>query len=113
MLTSRRGEKDKTPLDLRDQPRYEVDLAVAYSGDQVVGRGVVVNISRGGCGIKADATLPIGTFLELSIDLPAPCPARHIDLAVVRWSLGKTFGLDFLQVHPDQETQLRRFLKSL
>lgn len=113
MLSSRRGEKNKTPLDLRDQPRYEVDLAVAYSGDQVVGRAVVVNISRGGCGIRADATLPIGTFLELSIDLPAPCPVLHIDLAIVRWSLGKKFGLDFLQVHPDQETLLRRFLKSL
>ncbi|MEW6247022.1 MAG: PilZ domain-containing protein [Nitrospirota bacterium] len=113
MLTSRRNEKDKTSLDLRDHPRYEVNLAVAYSGDQVVGRGVVVNISRGGCGIKADATIPIGTFLELSVDLPPPRSPLHIDLAIVRWSLGKNFGLDFLQVHPDHETQLRRFLKSL
>ncbi|HXF92821.1 MAG TPA: PilZ domain-containing protein [Nitrospiraceae bacterium] len=113
MLTRRRRGKDKAGLDLRDHQRYEVSLAVAYSGDQVVGRGLVLNISHGGCGIKAETTLPIGTFLELHIEAPSLHTPLHIDLAVVRWSLGKHFGLDFLQVHPDQETRLRRVLKSL
>jgi len=36
-----------------------------------------------------------------------------IPLAVVRYCVGTKFGLDFLQMQPDQETQLRKYFKSL
>ncbi len=65
MLTRRRHGKDK-----------EVSLAVAYSGDQVVGRGLVVNISHGGCGIQAGASRP-GNAAPPCFEIPVGATASR------------------------------------
>ena len=100
-------------MDLRDYPRFEVDVPISFFGDQITGKGAITNLSAGGCAVKGDAKTQIGAFLELNIDLPAPHQKLIVEVAVVRWSIGTKFGLDFLQLDPEQEKRLLRFLKTL
>jgi hypothetical protein len=55
----------------------------------------------------------VGSFVELTLHLPLPSADLSLPLAVVRYCVGTKFGLDFLQMGPDQEARLRRYLKSL
>lgn len=100
-------------MNLRDRPRYEVVLGASYSGDEITGKGTVANLSLGGCALKGDSAVRVGTFLEVKIELPVPFAPLAVELATVRWTIGTKFGLDFLQMQPDQETLLSRFLKTL
>lgn len=100
-------------MDLRDFPRFEVNVPVSFSGDQITGTGAITNLSAGGCAVKGDAKAQIGAFLELHINLPAPHQKLIVEVAVVRWSNGTTFGVDFLQLDAEQEKRLRRYIKSL
>jgi len=63
--------------------------------------------------VKGDKLLRVGAFLELSVNLPAPERNLSVDVAVVRWTLGEKFGLDFLQMQPEEQKRLRRFIRSL
>ena len=100
-------------MDLRDHPRFEVNLPVAFWGDRVNGKETVTNLSAGGCAVKGDGGVQIGGSLELNVDLPALYRTFVIEVGVVRWSIGTKFGVDFLQLDSEQEQQLRGFLKTL
>jgi c-di-GMP-binding flagellar brake protein YcgR len=100
-------------MDLRDHPRFEVNVPVSFFGDQINGKGTITNLSAGGCAVKGDAKASIGAFLELNVDLPDTQDKLIIEVAVVRWSIGTKFGLDFLQLDAEQENRLRRFIKTL
>ncbi|MGQ0810908.1 MAG: PilZ domain-containing protein [Nitrospiraceae bacterium] len=100
-------------MELRDRPRHEVMLPVSYTGDQISGQGTVGDLSMGGCGIKGQSRIPVGSFVELIIDLPGFYKRLTVDLAVVRWTIGSKFGLDFLQMQPEQEELLQKFIGSL
>lgn len=100
-------------MDLRDHPRFEVNVPVSFFGDQINGKGAITNLSAGGCAVKGDAKAQIGAFLELNVDLPPPHQKLVVDVAVVRWSIGTKFGLDFLQLDSEQEKRLGRFIKTL
>jgi hypothetical protein len=90
-------------MDLRDHPRFEVNVPLTFFGDQNNGKGAITNLSAG----------EIGAFLELNVDLTAPHQQLIVEVAVVRWSIGTKFGLDFLQLDSEQEKRLRRFIKTL
>ena len=100
-------------MDLRDHPRFEVNVPLTFFGDQINGKGAISNLSAGGCAVKGDVKVQIGAFLELNVDLPAPHQQLIVEVAVVRWSIGTKFGLDFLQLDSEQEKRLRRFIKTL
>jgi c-di-GMP-binding flagellar brake protein YcgR len=100
-------------MDLRDYPRFEVNVPVSFFGDQINGKGAITNLSAGGCAVRGDAKAQIGSFLELNVDLPAPHQKLIVEVAVVRWSIGTNFGLDFLQMDSEQEKRLSRFIKTL
>ncbi len=36
-----------------------------------------------------------------------------VDLAAVRWSEGREFGLEFLRMQPEEQQRLRRFVSTL
>lgn len=100
-------------MDFRKHPRFEVNVPVDYSGDEIAGKGAVTNLSLGGCAIFGESAVRVGSFVELTLRMPKPHGKLVIPLAVVRYCVGTKFGLDFLQMQPDQETQLRKYFKSL
>lgn len=97
-------------MDFRQHRRYEVNIPVDYSGDEIAGKGAATNLSLGGCAILGDCAVRVGSFVELILRLHADL---SVPLAVVRYCVGTKFGLDFLQVPAELETRLRKYLKSL
>jgi len=100
-------------MDRRESRRYKVQLPVAFSGDRIAGKGTVCNLGTRGCAVKSGHTLKVGAFVELRIDVPTLDAPLLVDLAVVRWSVGQEFGLDFLQLRPEEQKRLKRFVKKL
>jgi len=99
-------------VEVRKQPRFVVHLPGSFLGEHRTGEGVLVNISTDGCAVRSDARLQPGSFVELRIDLPDPEPPVEVEVAVVRWSRGDEFGLDFISLRPEECRRLSRFLRS-
>lgn len=44
-------------MDFRKHPRFEVNVPVDYSGDEIAGKGAVTNLSLGGCAIFGESAV--------------------------------------------------------
>lgn len=98
-------------MDFRKHPRMDVQLRIAFRGDQIVGEGTVCNLCSVGCGVRSSIAPPIGAFLEVQIYHPSGESLAKVEVAVVRWCIGQQFGLDFLQITPEEQERLRHLAK--
>ena len=95
--------------------RFPVAFHVSFSGDDVVGEGTAVDLSKGGVGITVvtEQTLPPGTHLKVQLCLPDDEPPLQVELASVRWAAKKVFGLQLLFMGTNESDRLDRFITSL
>jgi hypothetical protein len=93
--------------------RFAVQLPLCFSGEDIVGAGTIVNLSSDGCAAVVSERVSPGCRLSLSIQLPEQETPLEIDLAVVRWTSGKRFGLEFLSIRQEMLGPLQRFVRSL
>ena len=100
-------------MEFRRHPRVKAQLEISFVGETVAGQGILCDISLGGCGVRSNQTVPVGAFLQATIHLPKKGELLKVDVAVVRWSAGNAFGLDFLQVGQEEQDRLKRLIKSL
>lgn len=54
--------KRRVAMDFRKHPRFEVNVPVEYSGDEIAGKGAVTNLSLGGCAIFGESAVRVGSF---------------------------------------------------
>ncbi|TLY29222.1 MAG: hypothetical protein E6K63_05705 [Nitrospirae bacterium] len=94
-------------------PRYEVQLPVAFSGNEMAGGGVVTSLSKEGCAVASDEMVSPHTFLALHLQLPEQYVPLRVEVAEVRWVSGIGFGLQFLQLRAEEQERLQRFIKTL
>lgn len=111
-------------MDFRKNLRFAVQLPLSFKGDQITGEGVVFNLSLEGCGVVfnlsleggadgSDTSIRPGTYLELCIQTYQQGLPIEVELAVVRWSEGREFGLEFIRIRAEEQDRLRRFVKTL
>lgn len=72
----------------------------------------MVNLSLKGCKVNSEAGVKVGDAVSLIILLPGEEPPTAVDLALVRWTEGACFGLEFVSIGPAEANRLRRFLAS-
>ena len=63
--------------------------------------------------MDSDQPAQRGNYFALRVLLPDQAVPMQVDLAVVRWSSGREFGLEFLRMQPEEQTRLRRFISML
>jgi hypothetical protein len=97
----------------RKHVRFAVQRPVSFRGDLLSGEGTVLNISRQGCAILSDAALETEGYLQLHVQLLEQEEPVHVDLAAVRWSTAKKFGVEFIKMHHDVGERLKRFVQLL
>ncbi len=97
--------------DQRYQRRYPVDLGVQLIGDLVDGKGVVVDLSTGGCAIRTAVPMTDTLYLRLLFQPPHEDTLIKVELAAVRWATGQTYGLEFIRMNAEQQKRLRDLLK--
>ena len=100
-------------MHLRYAHRYPIQCPITFLGDHLVGEGTVRNLSTGGWKVDSDQPVQGGHYFALRVSLPDRHAPMKVDLAAVRWSSGRQFGLEFLRMQPEEQARLRQFLNIL
>jgi hypothetical protein len=87
--------------------RFAVMLPAVFFGERA-GGGLVVDVSLEGCRIQSVVSMHKGDYVRIRIDFIGETMTG--DLAVVRWSREKEFGVELIRLASDQQTRLRGFL---
>lgn len=104
----------EAPDDRRKSSRFTVGFQGSFSsGKMLGGQGIVKELSRRGCRIASDTPVPARSELEATIHLDVVHEPIRIEVAVVRWSEGNEFGLEFMVAEPETFDRLGRFLSEL
>jgi len=111
-LTASRS-KGTVPMEQRKHPRFPVHWPMVFLGAHTAGGGTVTNLSMRGCAVESHTRVPTGTRLELCALFPEDHRPVVPDKAVVRWSSGGKFGLEFLRIRREEQARLRRFVATL
>ena len=105
----------------REHARYSVDVRVDCSTRDVFLSSQVTNLSRGGLFIEGTNGLPVGTEVDLVLELPAPAERIRARGRVV-WTFDMRkgslrivpgMGIKFLDLAPDQYRRLSDALARL
>jgi hypothetical protein len=100
-------------MDARRCARLGVDCPVTFAGDRA-GVGLLINLSASGCcvdhaSIALDPQTPLTVGLRLRFgDTPV-----MVDAAVVRWRVGRQFGVEFLSMSSAARVRLEQYLRSV
>lgn len=92
--------------------RFSHRTRVSFSGIDVEtkGEGTLSDLSKTGCRIESDTRPPQGTELKLEIFLSDYAWPMKIDRAVVRWTKGRAFGLELVNLQSAQRDRLTRII---
>jgi PilZ domain-containing protein len=91
MKTARNSVRSRFVL--RPYRRIPTWYTSYYMSGSVIGKGVVMNLSRTGLRVLGDHSLTPGTELSLRLTLGEADPPLEISRATVRWSNQYEFGL--------------------
>ncbi|MDR4481365.1 MAG: PilZ domain-containing protein [Nitrospira sp.] len=97
-------------MERRDSPRYEIEVPLTFSGKSVAGSGLVTSLSKEGCHVVSEDSLPARACLSLLVEFPAPYEPLTVEVAEVRWTNATGFGLVFVHVHDEEHARLERFI---
>ena len=100
-------------MEQRKYARYPVGYAGTFSGERVSAPGIIVDLSTAGCRARSATEFNKGEYLEVSINVPRFEHPLHVPLAVIRWSSGQEFGMEFIQMEPDDQRQLRELIQAI
>ena len=93
-------------MEFRQSPRVQVDCPCTFSGANVGGEGIVVNLSLPGCAVESNTHVLSGTYLALHILMPVHFSPMAIHQAVVKWSEERKFGVRFIRVGAGEQARL-------
>ncbi len=97
-------------IEKRKRPRHPVAIQGFFSSGTVRGEeGVVLDLSSEGCRVFSSAPIPHEAKVEIQIR-PRQSAPIFIPSAVVRWSSGVIFGLQFTELASYESKTLTHLL---
>ena len=104
----------KDPSDERRiEPRFTTQFRSTFSGVREEGRGRALDLSQGGCRIESETRVTEGQTFECRLHVPGLDWPLRIDEGVVRWVQGKTFGIAFVRLRPEEQAKLGTVITNL
>ncbi len=104
-------DKEERTMESRRAPRITVQGAVAFSSDDSnSSQGSLLNLSTGGCAFECETLFQKGDYLGLRMYLQDQDLPVEVDLAAIRWSSGREYGLEFIRVRQEVQRRLRSLL---
>ncbi len=100
-------------MNRRKFPRFHVELRCSFVGDQFTGEGTLLDLSMEGCRVRSDTPVIKGMYVELFINLLGQIPPLPVELAVIRWSEGPVFGLEFIRIAGGHQARLRHYVQDM
>lgn len=98
-------------MKVRQSARVQVQCPCSFSGEDVAGEGIVINLSRPGCAVESATPMRIGSRIELHLLLPIHFFPVAVDHAEVVWSSATKFGVKFVRIRPEDEARLQRLIE--
>lgn len=94
----------------RYRERVQLNIPVVFTIGAHLGEGRVLDLTIPGCLIKSPVTVRKGQSVQLTMHLPGLKKPFTVGLAVVRWTDGKTFGVEFIRMDESERLFLNRFM---
>jgi PilZ domain-containing protein len=104
---------DARKMATQREHRLFVQYPVDFLGTQGVGQGRLVSLSAGGGAIESGTAVPRGTVLTLRVHASSFPQPIAVDQAVVTWTAGDGFGLQFLSLGTRDEARLTQLIADL
>jgi PilZ domain-containing protein len=98
-------------LNQRKHARYLVEYTGSFLGEGITASGIILNLSVAGCRARSERTFGRGELLQVLIDVPRYKTPLQVECAMVRWSRGQEFGMEFLGSPKDDLQQLRELIR--
>lgn len=109
----RRAAASRVHFTVRTNRRFPVSCGVYYMGRDSLGKGTAVDLSHKGWRVQGDAAVRRGQWLTFRLQLEDGHPPVEIPRAIVRWTAGHEFGVEWLVVGPHEEQSLDQFIRSM
>jgi len=97
---------------LRYCERIHAHFPIMFAGEAYVGEGTVLNLSVPGCAVHSRNRVQPGSYLEMRMFVPDTMSPLRVGLAKVRWSEGRRFGVEFIQMPGEDQVRLGRLVKN-
>ena len=97
----------------RKHARYLVEYCASFSGEQLKASGVILDLSSNGCRARSANRSNIGQSLAVLIDVPRYEAPLYVSRAIVRWSKGQEFGVEFLHMGSADEQRLDQLMREM
>jgi PilZ domain len=107
------GELGQTGASLQDRRGRRIPLSCRlffFGDDDFEGEAKVLEVSTNGCSAESSVDVKVGMLLNLSLFLPDFKWPLRVDQAIVRWTEGKQFGLEFTSIRLAQRERLRNLI---
>ena len=94
----------------RYRERVQVKIPVMFTIGTHLGEGRVLDLTVPGCLIESPVKVHKGQSLQLKMYLPGLKRPLSVGLALVRWTDGKKFGVEFIRMEEPERLLLNRFM---
>ena len=101
-------------MEQRKNLRFPVKFRSSFSSVGLIGgEGHIVALSIRGCHIESSIDAQPGASLDVRIQAVEGEPPIHIQAAIVRWSRGGEFGVEFEVIAPTEWALLRDVVRQI
>ena len=101
-------------MERRRSPRFPVEFTLDFIAHlDTMGVGMASDLSKEGCTVEGNLIVHEGWNLELHLLLPDLASPLKVELAAVRGSQGRRFGVEFLRMGDEEQARLRHFVSAL
>ncbi|HEU4772891.1 MAG TPA: PilZ domain-containing protein [Candidatus Udaeobacter sp.] len=99
--------------DRRAYERMERKFPITFSGEDISGEGMMLDVAMGGCTFATSADLAIGMTVKMDLRISAAVPPVIVDVAVVRNVRAGIAGVEFLRWQESERERLQLFVTGL
>lgn len=96
--------------DRREYDRMERKFPITFSGQDISGEGVILDVAMGGCTFTTTSDLAIGMTMKMDLRISAAVPPVVVDGAVVRNVRAGIAGVEFLRWQESERERLQLFV---
>ncbi len=105
---------DMKGTERRATPRFPVRFCSTFTVDQTLeGKGIILDLSTGGCRVESPIRVESGMTLELHIHVSDFAWPIIVSAASVQWVSGPVFGLAFFAISRAERQRLDQVIKHL
>ena len=100
-------------MEQRRHERVRVELPASFSGSSSRAEGTILNLSVMGCRARSPFVVKKDDSLGVLIDLPRYERPLYVSRAWVRWSEGRDFGMEFIEMELEDQQRLGATIRTL